>query len=107
MEPSYVYKAEVIRVIDGDTYEVAVDLGFHVHTIQHLRLEGINTPELNTPGGRNAKLFVESVLRVYGTTVTVRTKKTFAMTFNRYIAYIELSDGESMGAKLTEAGYTT
>ena len=44
----YYYKAEVTRIIDGDTIDVTIDLGFSVATKARLRLYGINTPESRT-----------------------------------------------------------
>ena len=41
----YEYKGTIRRVIDGDTLVIDVDLGFHVHTVVHVRLAGINAPE--------------------------------------------------------------
>lgn len=41
----YHYKARLVRVIDGDTIEVDVDLGFHIWCRLTLRLAGINAPE--------------------------------------------------------------
>jgi micrococcal nuclease len=43
----YTYKAEVIRVIDGDTVVLNIDLGFKIHHITPCRLAGINAPEMN------------------------------------------------------------
>lgn len=42
----YQYQAKVTRVIDGDTLEVVVDLGFHASFSTTLRLYGINAPEM-------------------------------------------------------------
>ena len=37
------------RVIDGDTVQVDIDLGFGIHLVdQHLRLDGIDTPEIHS-----------------------------------------------------------
>jgi micrococcal nuclease len=44
----YTYKARLIRVIDGDTIDAEIDLGFNVSTRQRIRLYGINTPESRT-----------------------------------------------------------
>jgi len=44
----YIYYAELIRVIDGDTIEAMVDLGFHTWRKVTVRLYGINTPETRT-----------------------------------------------------------
>ena len=44
----YEYKARLERVIDGDTIDVIIDLGFDIHFKQRIRLYGINTPETRT-----------------------------------------------------------
>lgn len=45
----YNYRATVVRIVDGDTIDVDVDLGFSIHTKQRLRLLGINAPEVKGP----------------------------------------------------------
>lgn len=44
----YTYKATVVRVLDGDTAELIIDLGFTVKWKSTCRFYGINTPELNS-----------------------------------------------------------
>ena len=44
----YQYIAKLIRVIDGDTVDALVDLGFDVWVKKRIRLYGINTPETRT-----------------------------------------------------------
>jgi len=44
----YEYEMKVIRIIDGDTIDAQVDLGFKVHHNVRIRLFGINTPEVRT-----------------------------------------------------------
>ena len=58
----YQYKAQVKAVIDADTIDVLIDLGFGVHTMQRLRLYGIDAPEMKTEAGKIAKEYVKSVL---------------------------------------------
>ena len=59
------YGATVNKVIDGDTIELMVDLGFNIHTKIRVRLYGINTPESRTKDlaekelGLKAKKFTE------------------------------------------------
>lgn len=43
---SYTYLYKPVRVIDGDTVEGVIDLGFSVRIKQRFRLAGIDTPEL-------------------------------------------------------------
>jgi len=61
-EDLYTYRAFVVRVLDGDTIEVVVDLGFGVRSTQVLRLRGIDCPELVSREGKEAKAFVEKLL---------------------------------------------
>ena len=44
----YEYNALVDRVVDGDTIDVTIDLGFKVWKKMRVRMEGINTPESRT-----------------------------------------------------------
>lgn len=44
----YIYNAEVIRVVDGDTIIANVDVGFDMWKRCNIRLYGINTPETRT-----------------------------------------------------------
>ncbi len=39
------YKAKVTNVVDGDTIDVDIDLGFYVHRMERVRLYGINAYE--------------------------------------------------------------
>ena len=44
----YEYSAEVLRVVDGDTIDCRIDLGFDVWVKKRIRFYGINTPESRT-----------------------------------------------------------
>jgi endonuclease YncB( thermonuclease family) len=59
----YTYRAWVSRVLDGDTIEAVVDLGFGVRSVQTIRLRGLDAPELVSKEGKEAKDFVEQELR--------------------------------------------
>lgn len=65
----YHYKAKLLRVIDGDTIDVDIDLGFDVWLRkQRVRLAGIDTPESRTRNkaekalGLRAKEFLQKAL---------------------------------------------
>ncbi len=49
------YQIRVLRVIDGDTIDASVDLGFHTHRNIRIRLYGINTPETRTRDAREKR----------------------------------------------------
>jgi micrococcal nuclease len=42
------YEAKVKRVVDGDTIDAYIDLGFNVHVDKRIRFMGIDTPESRT-----------------------------------------------------------
>ena len=44
----YTYEAKLVRVVDGDTIDVTIDLGFDVSVKKRVRFEGINAPESRT-----------------------------------------------------------
>ena len=44
----YTYKIKLDRVIDGDTIDAYIDLGFDIHVKKRIRFKGINTPESRT-----------------------------------------------------------
>ena len=44
----YQYKIKLDRVIDGDTIDCYIDLGFEINTKKRIRFKGINTPESRT-----------------------------------------------------------
>ena len=46
MQPCYRYRAELDRVVDGDTLDVVIDLGFYIKIKERIRLEGIDAPEI-------------------------------------------------------------
>ena len=66
----YRYKVEVTRVVDGDTVDVDVDLGFGmVYKKQRVRMMGIDTPESRTRDleekfyGKQSKYHLENILK--------------------------------------------
>ena len=74
----YIYKAELIRVVDGDTVELMIDLGFDTSRKERFRLYGIDAPEMNTAKGKEAKAWLIGVLGPYGAiyvqTIQLETK---------------------------------
>ena len=74
----YIYKAELIRVVDGDTVDFIVDLGFDTSRRERFRLYGIDAPELRTEAGKAAKAWLWEALQplesIYVQTVQLTTK---------------------------------
>ena len=99
----WTYLATVRRLIDGDTLDVNVDMGFGQCTISRLRLRGIDTAELYTQAGRQARLFVEEAL-ADAEHILIATRRTD--TYGRYLADVKYLPGsEHPDDVLTQGTY--
>jgi micrococcal nuclease len=58
------YKAKLIRVIDGDTVDAKIDLGFDVWVRKRIRLHGIDAPESRTKDLEEKALGIKSKERL-------------------------------------------
>lgn len=95
------YRATILRWVDGDTVDCEVDLGFYTISRQRFRLDGINTPERGQPGYAEAILLASEKCAV-GSKVEIESVKT--EKFGRWLAVVWPKDGESVNARLVEAG---
>ena len=109
----YTYRAKVERVVDGDTIDLVIDLGFKITTHQRIRLAGINTPEtynvkknsLEYKKGMAAKKFVIERIVSNDYEVMLQTDKDIGK-YGRYIGTIWLDDNEkSLNDELVEIGH--
>ena len=60
----YTYNIEVLRVVDGDTIDAKIDLGFDVSVKKRVRFLGINTPESRTRDKEEKKRGLAAKARV-------------------------------------------
>jgi micrococcal nuclease len=91
--PNFTYAAEWVKVIDGDTIDVTVDLGFHVFREIRIRLLGVNTPELKgetKQAGEAARSATEAWLMNHDNLVisTWKVQKRMQDHFGRYLAIV-------------------
>lgn len=120
----YQYAAKCIRVIDGDTLDLDVDLGFDIHFQLRVRLLGVNTPETSGPkaatekeAGLRAKARVEGLVRTdkvellsglpassFPVPLTIETAKDAQDKYGRYLARIILPDGKVLNDLLLAEG---
>ena len=87
------------NVVDGDTIDVLIDVGFDFRTDQRLRLYGIDTPERGRPGFLEAKIWIQK--RLAGKTLQVITYKKDS--FGRWLALV-YADGENVNDQLVAEG---
>lgn len=93
---------EVVRVVDGDTVDLKLDLGFRLTTTQRFRLLGIDTPERGEVDGHTATRFVEEWLSAAPADLTVHTYKTDK--YGRWLAEVERASGALLTQELLAAG---
>ena len=90
----------VTKVVDGDTIDVILDMGFNILFEQRVRLFGIDTPESRTRDkvekvyGNLAKEFVKSYLKV-GSTQTLQTQKDGTGKFGRILGKFLVYDSKT------------
>lgn len=56
------HNVEVVRVIDGDTVALRIDMGNKTHWQEKFRLYGIDAPERGTPGYEEASTYLKELL---------------------------------------------
>lgn len=78
MAEMFFYRAKVEKVIDGDTMDLLVDLGFDVHHRVRVRLHGINTPESRTSDLREKELGLKA--KSFAEDWTVRHREVYIQT---------------------------
>lgn len=109
----YVYEAIVKNVVDGDTIDLDIDLGFKVwlHNVR-CRLIGINTPETRgkkkCEAGLKAKEIVTNELLGHKVIISSYKKETTSInsdSFGRWLVRIYLEDGTDYNQSLVNRGY--
>lgn len=90
----YTYKAQVLKVIDGDTIEVLADLGFDVHRKVRLRLSGYDAPEIRTKNRKEKEegVRVWKIAQQYLNDAEVVIETEYKKTFDRYVAVVWKKD---------------
>ena len=103
----YEYRAKIIKVIDGDTVDVDIDLGFGmIFSKQRIRLYGIDTPESRTRDkeekfyGKLAAQFLKDQCKK-GSCITLRTYLDKKGKFGRILGEI-IVDGVNINQLMIE-----
>jgi len=86
----YEYAATLVRVVDGDTIDVNLDLGFRVHFETRIRLARINAPEryAEGKGGKEATAWLTEALPTAVNELMLRTAKPLQDKYGRYLAEV-------------------
>ena len=103
---------EVKNVVDGDTIDVVIDLGFDILFASRVRLAGIDTPESRTTDkaekalGIEAKEYLKKQLKD-AKSVVIRTEKMDSSEkYGRILGWVYVNgDSESLNNKMINDGY--
>ena len=107
----YCYRATVLRVVDGDTIDVMLDLGFSVSLKERIRFYGINAPESRTRDadekvrGLAAKAFVILWTEAHADEITIRTRIDKRGKYGRILGEIINAAGECLNDLMSEQGH--
>jgi micrococcal nuclease len=106
------YVKKVTKVVDGDTIDVEIDLGFDISFSSRVRLAGIDTPESRTLNkmekalGREAKAYLKSQIDSAKTIVIKTEKMNSSEKYGRILGWLFLDGSEvSMNEKMIEDGH--
>ncbi len=110
MEP-FCYNAKVVRIVDGDTIRLDIDLGFDIILKnQSVRLYRVDTPECRTrdlkekAAGLLAKDIVQDLIAI-GERVFIRTKLDTKGKFGRLLGTIITTDNININEHLIDNNY--
>lgn len=105
----YIYQATVANLVDADTIDLDIDLGFSLWISERVRVYGINAPESRTSNtteklrGMAAKQYAATLLPL-GTQIRVQTAHTHEK-YGRFLATITLPDGTDFATRMIEANH--
>jgi micrococcal nuclease len=103
---------EVKNVVDGDTIDVIIDLGFDILFASRVRLAGIDTPESRTTDkaekilGLESKEYLKKHLKDAKSVVIKTEKMNSIEKFGRILGWLYVNgDTESLNDKMINDGY--
>ena len=106
----WIYNAEVKRVVDGDTFDIVIDLGFDTLRKGRVRLYGVNTPESRTKDlaekqkGLAAKEFTDQWIKKANNKVKIETILDKNEKYGRVLARVWDETGNCLNTDIVAAG---
>jgi micrococcal nuclease len=106
------YVRKVENVVDGDTIDVLIDLGFDILFASRVRLAGIDTPESRTKDlkekalGLESKEYLKKHLKDAKSVVIKTEKMDSSEKYGRILGWVYINgDTESLNDKMINDGY--
>jgi len=107
MIKKYYYKAIVSNVVDGDTFDMNVDLGFEISTKQRFRIKDFNAPESwrpKTEGEKKHGLEAKELAKVLLLNQLIMIETFKADLHGRYVVNVTLPDGRDFKTVMINSG---
>jgi len=106
------YVKQVTNVVDGDTIDVVIDLGFDISFTSRVRLAGIDTPESRTTDkaekalGLESKKYLAERIKAAKNIVIKTEKMDSSEKYGRILGWLYLDgEGNSINHEMIEKGY--
>jgi micrococcal nuclease len=106
------YVKKVSKIVDGDTIDVDIDLGFDISFSSRVRLAGIDTPESRTSDklekslGLESKAYLKSAIEAAKTVVIKTEKMDSSEKYGRILGWVFLDGSDiSINQKMIDDGY--
>ena len=106
------YVKKVSKIVDGDTIDVDIDLGFDISFSSRVRLAGIDTPESRTSDklekslGLESKAYLKSAIEAAKTVVIKTEKIDSSEKYGRILGWVFLDGSDiSINQKMIDDGY--
>jgi micrococcal nuclease len=106
------YVKKVTKVVDGDTIDVEIDLGFDISFSSRVRLAGIDTPESRTTDkmekalGLEAKAYLKHEIDAAKTVVIKTEKMDSSEKYGRILGWVFLDGATvSLNEKMIQDGH--
>ena len=104
----YEYSSSLIKIIDGDTVDVLIDLGFNLYKKERVRLLGIDAPESMTKDLAEKKLGLEAkayITNWFAKNTPFRLQTTKDDKYGRILGVFTGLDGKTLNTRLVDEGY--
>ncbi len=106
------YVKEVNKIVDGDTIDVDIDLGFSISFSSRVRLAGIDTPESRTKDkaekslGLESKAYLKNAIESAKTVVIKTEKMDSSEKYGRILGWVFLDGSDvSINQRMIDDGY--
>ena len=103
----YEYNAKIENVVDGDTFDLDIDLGFHAHFHERIRILDLDTPEKRGTKEKALGLIVTDFAKAKftGVSVVIHSKKELIPktdSFGRWLVDVIIQEGEYTGKSVAD-----